>query len=68
MINCDKGIKIFFYKAKNFYDDEILEPLRDFKLICNEPVSIPGKEEIERYIIGYESIVPRGTKKMKKTL
>lgn len=62
------GCKIFFYKGLNVFDEERELEFKGFNCFCKQKVSIPGVDNITRYLIGYESIVPRGTTKNKKNI
>jgi hypothetical protein len=67
-LNLAQGNEIFFYKGLNIFDDEGDLNFDGFQCICKKEVVIPGPEKITRYLIGYKSIVPRGTNQNKKNI
>ncbi len=67
-LNVTLGCEIFFYKGMNVFEEEKKLDFPGYTCICKEKVEIPGPEKITRYLIGYRSNVPRGTKKKKKNI
>lgn len=65
LIHGSKDLTVFFYKGPSFYEleGESLKKLSDWKLLKDEPISVPGTEQ--RHLVSFAAQnVPRGTAKI----